>query len=164
MFLAWLCPSRFPGSRACSMPSGSLLSSLGLAAQLPCHLWHRISTAWSFLVLLPFAVSPESLPQLGGERGVWLLPLNTLRTLPGNVLGTQREPWPAESILMGHLQIFLGKPRCEQAGSAQQLELLISARAAGFPVRPRVHCTICPSNPLTSGGSEGPFRVSNHLH
>lgn len=66
---SWLCPSPFPGSRAYSMPSGSLLSSSGLAAQLPCRLWHRILIAWSFLVLFPFAVSPESLPQLGAGKG-----------------------------------------------------------------------------------------------
>lgn len=35
-------------------------------------------------------------------------------------------------------------------GSTQQLELLISAKAAGFPVRPQVRCTICPSNPLSN--------------
>lgn len=73
------------------MTSGSLLSSLGLAAQLPCHLWHRILIAWSFLVLIPFAVSPESLPQL--EKGnmaaspkhledtAWKCPWNTVGAL-----------------------------------------------------------------------------------
>lgn len=72
------------------------------------------------------------------EDTAWKCPWNT-----AGALASRRRPH-------GALQTFLGKPRCEQTGSAQQLELLISARAAGVPVRPRVHCTICPSNPLTS--------------
>lgn len=75
------------------MTSGSLLSSSGLAAQLPYRLWHGILIAWSFLVLLPFAVSPESLPQLGAGKGTmaaslkqaedaaWNCPWNTVGAL-----------------------------------------------------------------------------------
>lgn len=151
-----LCPSPFPGSRACSTPSGSLLSSIGVAAHFPCPFWHKILKAQSLLVLFPFAVRPEGLLELGGRKGsmaaslkhpedaAWKCPWNTV-----GALASRKCPHGTSPDFSWQAKVWAN------TGSAQQLELLISARAAGFPVRSRVCCTICPSNPLTSAASEG---------